>query len=132
VKKRGAVGGRSKWLKDLVDDGSGERFNEARKLRRGLKEPQQGGKVGCAFCVIFNKDGTCDVECGQTFLRASYSYEATREWISMSERSVVVKWEDGLEKNSEAKRPCEPFRMSSVRSCQCRLKGPGGCSLRVR
>jgi hypothetical protein len=26
--ERGALGGRSKWLKDLVDDGSEERFNK--------------------------------------------------------------------------------------------------------
>jgi hypothetical protein len=44
LKERGAVGGGSKWLKDLVDDGSEERFNKGRKLRRGLKEPREGGR----------------------------------------------------------------------------------------
>ncbi len=35
-------------------------------------------------------------------MTVSYSYEATREWISMSERSVVVKWErDEPEDNCE-------------------------------
>jgi len=35
-------------------------------------------------------------------MTVSYSYEATREWISMSERSVVVKWErDEPEENRE-------------------------------
>jgi hypothetical protein len=63
--ERGALGGGSKWLKDLVDDGSEERLNKGsicteerlkfieidlidtrkgRKLRSGLKEPRRGKK----------------------------------------------------------------------------------------
>jgi hypothetical protein len=63
--ERGARGGGSKWLKNLVDDGSKKRFNKwsicteerlkfieidlidtrkGRKLRSSLKEPRRGGK----------------------------------------------------------------------------------------
>ena len=87
---RGDVGGGSKWLKDLVDDGSEERFNKARKLGRGLKEPRRRGKVGCAFCVILNKDGTCDVECGlpseiACFDNSPGRIRRTAVWISREE-----------------------------------------------
>jgi hypothetical protein len=59
--ERGILGGRSKWLKDLVDDGSEER-------QKHLGKEGWGSELGCAFYVIFHKDGACDVECGQNLL----------------------------------------------------------------
>jgi hypothetical protein len=40
----------------------------------------------------------CDMKGGQNLLGASCSDEVTREWMSIFERSVVVKWKTALKK----------------------------------
>jgi hypothetical protein len=50
---------------------------------------------GCwkKWLVHHRENIVCDVEGGQNLLCASCSYEAMREWVSISERYVVETWE---------------------------------------
>jgi hypothetical protein len=108
-------------------------------LRRSLKEPGKegsegrGSEFGCAFCVIFHKDGICDVGCRQN-LRACLIRGEEGGDIDIKEEDGC-EMGDGLEMNSEAGNResmrvisyvvrglpgvgCrEPFCMPSARSC---------------